>query len=47
MTFAPSTPVSRASRPWNLTLKASWSMPSRCSIVAWRSWTVHTFSTAA
>ena len=41
MTFAPSTPVSFASRPWNLTVKASWSMPSRCSIVAWRSWTVH------
>ena len=47
MTFAPSTPVSLASRPWNLTVKASWSMPSWCSIVAWRSWTVQTFSTAA
>ena len=43
----PSTPVSLASSPWNLTLKASWSMPSWCSIVAWRSWTVQTFSTAA
>ena len=42
-----STPVSLASRPWNLTLKASWSMPSRCSIVACRSWTATTFSTAS
>ena len=47
MTLAPSTPVSLASRPWNLTLKASCSMPSWCSIVACRSCTVQTFSTAA
>ena len=47
MTVALSTPVSLASRPWNLTLKASWSMPSWWSIVACRSCTVQTFSTAA
>ena len=47
ITVAPSTPVSLASRPWNLTLKASCSMPSWWSIVAWRSCTVQTFSTAA
>ena len=45
-TRAPSTPVSLASSPWNLTLKASCWMPSWCSIVACRSWTVQTFSTA-
>ena len=46
-TRAPSTPVSLASSPWNLTLKASCWMPSWCSIVACRSWAVQTSSTAA
>jgi hypothetical protein len=42
MTFAPSTPLSLASRPWNFTLKESWRIPRRSSIVAWRSCTVTT-----
>jgi len=46
-TFAPSTPVSLASRPWNFTLKPAWSMPKQWSMVACMSWTVQTLSTAA
>src|SRR5262245_43297234 len=33
-----STPVRRWSRPWYLTVKRSWSKPSICSTVAWKSW---------
>ena len=47
MTVGRSTPVSLASRPWNLTLKASWLIPSWWSIVACRSCTVHTSWAAA
>ena len=38
-TSLPWTSVSRKSRPWNLYVSFSWSMPSRCSIVACRSCT--------
>ena len=37
ITWQGSTPVSLASRPWNLTEKRSWSKPSNCRIVAWKS----------
>ena len=37
--FAGSTPVRRWSRPWNLNVKRSWSMPRQCRIVAFRSLT--------
>jgi type II secretion system protein G len=45
-TSSPAIPVSRTSRPWNFMLRRLWSIPQRCSIVAWRSWTLTLFSTA-
>ncbi len=39
VTTLPLTSVRRKSRPWNLYVSFSWSTPSRCSIVAWRSCT--------
>ena len=41
ITVAGSTPVNRWSRPWWRKLNRSWSKPSRCSTVAWKSrmWT--------
>ena len=38
-TTFPCTSVRRKSRPWNLKVSCVWSMPSRCRIVAFRSWT--------
>jgi len=46
ISFGSSTPVKRMSRPWCLTVSRRWSRPSRCSIVACRSRTWATSSTA-
>ena len=46
-TTLPPTFVKRASMPWNLTVRRRWLMPSRWSMVAWRSLTLTGFSTAA
>jgi len=46
-TTLPAMPVNRASNPWNFTVKRLWSMPSKCSMVAWKSGTATAFSTAA
>ncbi len=45
-TTSPWTSVSRKSRPTSLKVSRVWSIPSRYSIVAWRSWTETTSSTA-
>jgi hypothetical protein len=39
LTTLPCTSVRRKSRPWNLYVSRVWSMPSRCRMVAFRSWT--------
>ena len=46
-TTSPEMPVSRTSRPWNFTARRLWSTPSKRSIVAWKSWTLTGFSSAA
>ncbi len=46
LTTSPWTSVSRMSRPPNREVRRVWSMPSRCSMVACRSWTSTLFSTA-
>ena len=47
LTTFPAIPVKRASSPWNFTVSRLWSMPSTCSIVAWKSGTATACSTAA
>src|ERR1017187_8138931 len=46
-TTLPAMPVNRASRPWNFTVRRLWSMPSTCSMVAWKSGTATAFSATA
>src|SRR5438034_3684833 len=46
LTTPPATLVRRRSRPWNLTVSRLWSMPSKRRIVACRSCTWTTCSTA-